>query len=126
MSAHAEKIESEQIEVMENSASSQTSDGEKGVVQNDNCIPNEARDEDVVTLKTWAVIVVCSWNACTGPWLSNSDPLRFVRSFLLGCDNPRCHPDPSRHTAWEPGQRGLVDDGVGVSLSCMLCPLTGV
>ncbi|KAF2476268.1 MFS general substrate transporter [Lindgomyces ingoldianus] len=57
-----EKIEQEQLEVIENSASSQVSDAiaEKGVVHTNNYIPNEARDEDVVTLKTWMVIVVLS------------------------------------------------------------------
>lgn len=49
----------EQIEATQTSTPSQTSDvnNEKGVIEKA-YIPNEARDEDVVTLKTWMVIVV--------------------------------------------------------------------
>ena len=61
MNAHHDKLENEQIEVAENEASSNASEinagHEKGVVEGG--IPNEARDQDVVTLKTWLVICVC-------------------------------------------------------------------
>lgn len=56
----AEKRDIEQIEVMENAAASQASDHsvEKGLDHTEDVIPNEAKDEDIVTLKTWAVIIV--------------------------------------------------------------------
>ena len=57
MATTAEKIDVEQIEVMENATSSDHS-VEKDVDHTEDFIPNEARDEDVVTLKTWAVIIV--------------------------------------------------------------------
>lgn len=59
MAAIEEKTEADQIEVIENSSSSQTSENnaKKDADQSD-FIPNEARDQDVVTLKTWVVIIV--------------------------------------------------------------------
>ena len=63
MTATEEKTEAEQIEVLENPVSSQVSDDsvKKGAVKGDGYLPNEARDEDVVTLKTWMVIVVSTF-----------------------------------------------------------------
>ncbi|KAF2109764.1 fungal trichothecene efflux pump [Lophiotrema nucula] len=64
MSEHHDKTELEQIEVAEHSATSETTseaNAEKNVVEkNEASIPNEARDSDVVTLKTWMVIVILS------------------------------------------------------------------
>ena len=59
MTTNHEKSDMERIEAADNSTSSQISDigGEKGVVQQQDYIPNEARDGDVVTLKTWMVIL---------------------------------------------------------------------
>lgn len=47
-----EKIQSE---VVENSSQN---DSEKAVAAEGGFLPNEARDDDVVTLKTWIVVVV--------------------------------------------------------------------
>lgn len=113
MSTTLEKIEAEQIEVMENSASSRISDGEKVVVDSGDYIPNEARDEDVVTLKTWAVIVVSILIKPACFCLIESDPLRFLRSQLLGRDYSRCDPNSGCHPARKPWQRRMVDDSVG-------------
>ncbi|KAJ4286726.1 hypothetical protein N0V90_012978 [Kalmusia sp. IMI 367209] len=62
MSTGIEKAETDHVEVMENSNSSHISESGVGKdhVLNQNYIPNEARNEDVVTLKTWMVIVVLS------------------------------------------------------------------
>jgi hypothetical protein len=75
MATDAEKTDPvEQIEVMDNSGSSHISEynAEKGVAPQDDSIPNEASDKDVVTLKTWMVIVVRHFSIISfGSWLTS-------------------------------------------------------
>ncbi|KAF2637534.1 MFS general substrate transporter [Massarina eburnea CBS 473.64] len=66
-----EKTEPGKTEVLENSTFSHYSDlnVKKVAVDPDKFIPNEARDEDVVTMKTWAVIVILSASYGLSFWI---------------------------------------------------------
>ncbi|KAL5390884.1 hypothetical protein DPSP01_001384 [Paraphaeosphaeria sporulosa] len=69
MSTGMEKAELDNIEVTETPSSSPTSAAEKNIAPDDDYIPNAAQDEDVVTLKTWMVIVVLSCSYGLSFWV---------------------------------------------------------
>lgn len=86
-----EKIQSE---VVENSSQN---DSEKAAATPEaGYLPNEARDDDVVTLKTWIVVVVRSsdvlMQTCSD---CDLDPLRFLRLELLDGPDSGSNPNPS-------------------------------
>ncbi|KAL1612732.1 hypothetical protein SLS60_000961 [Paraconiothyrium brasiliense] len=69
MSAAVEKVEKDHIEVTGDSSSPHASEFERSIALKGNYIPNEARNEDVVTLKTWMVIVVLSCSYGLSFWV---------------------------------------------------------